>query len=138
MTQGTMELPKNYDFREVESKWKDYWAKNKTYKFDEKSKNQPFIIDTPPPTVSGAAHLGHMFSYSQQDFIARYKRMRGFNVFYPFGTDDNGLPTEKYVEEKYKIDKSKISRKEFRRLCLKESIEVEKEYSNNVFRKLRG
>ncbi len=123
-----MELPKNYDFREVESKWKGYWAKSKTYKFDEKSKNQPFIIDTPPPTVSGAAHLGHMFSYSQQDFIARYKRMQGFNVFYPFGTDDNGLPTERLVEKLKNVKGTRMPRHEFIALCYKTITELKEEF----------
>ena len=67
------------------------------------AKNNPgpsYTIDTPPPTVSGSLHIGHIFSYTQTDIIARYTRMSGYSVFYPFGFDDNGLPTEKYVEKK--------------------------------------
>ncbi len=81
-----------------------------------------FSIDTPPPYVSSAhLHVGHAMSYSQAEFIIRYKRMKGFNIFYPMGFDDNGLPTERYVEKKYKINKSKITRDEFIDLCLKET-----------------
>jgi len=89
-----MELPKRYDPKEAEPRWQKYWEKEKIFRFDPKNKAKIFSIDTPPPTVSGKMHLGHSFSYSQEDFIARYKRMSGNNVFYPFGTDDNGLPTK--------------------------------------------
>ena len=65
-----------------EKKWKDYWYSNDIFKFKMGEKN--YTIDTPPPTVSGKMHVGHAFSYPQQDFIARYKRMKGFNVFYPW------------------------------------------------------
>jgi len=81
-----------------------------------------FSVDTPPPYVSAShLHAGHIMSYSQAEFIVRYKRMQGFNVYYPMGFDDNGLPTERFVEQKYQIDKSKISRSEFIKLCLKET-----------------
>ena len=130
-------MDKTYDAEKIEKKWQDYWEKNKIYKFDPKSKKKIFSIDVPPPYASaGHLHIGHALHYTQFEIIARYKRMQGYNVYFAPCFDDNGLPTEKYVEEKYKIDKSKISRKEFRKLCLKESIEVEREYSNNVFRKL--
>ena len=82
-----------YLAEEIEKKWMARWEKDKTYKFDETNADNIFSIDTPPPTVSGKLHFGHAFSSSQQDFIARYKRMKGFNVLQPFGTDDNGLPT---------------------------------------------
>ena len=62
-----------------------------------------FSIDTPPPTASGSLHMGHVFSYTHTDCIARYKRMAGFNVFYPIGWDDNGLPTEKRVQNYYGV-----------------------------------
>ncbi len=117
-----MNLPKKYDFGESEKKWKSYWEKNKIYKFDPKSKKKIYSVDTPPPYVSAShLHIGHAMHYSQFEFIARYKRMKGFNVFFPMGFDDNGLPTEKFVESKYKIDKSKTTRKEFTKLCLKET-----------------
>jgi len=114
-----MELPKHYDPKEVEPKWQKYWEEKGTYKFDKKSEKTIYSIDTPPPTVSGKMHLGHSFSYSQQDFIARFKRMAGFNVFYPFGTDDNGLPTKLLVEKEKKVKASMMDRKEFVELCLK-------------------
>ncbi len=103
---------------DFENKWKAFWDKEKVYRFDMKSKKKIYSIDTPPPTVSGKMHMGHAFSYSQQDFIARYKRMRGFNVFYPFGTDDNGLPTEKLVEKTKNIKSKQMSRSEFIKICM--------------------
>jgi len=110
----------NIDFKETEKKIKDFWEKNKIYEFDHKKKGKIYSIDTPPPTVSGKMHMGHAFSYSQQDFIARYKRMKGLNVFYPFGTDDNGLPTEKLIENTKKIKSKDMSRSEFIKICLSE------------------
>ena len=82
-----------FNFKKTEEKIKKFWEKERIYKFDPKSKKKIYSIDTPPPTVSGEMHIGHAFSYSQQDFIARFRRMNGENVLYPFGTDDNGLPT---------------------------------------------
>ncbi len=100
----------------------DFWIKEKIYKFDQGKKGKDYIIDTPPPTVSGDMHVGHAFSYSQQDFIARFQRMylsgKG-QVFYPFGTDDNGLPTERLVERLNNIKSNDMSRAEFIELCLK-------------------
>ncbi len=114
-----MELPKKYDPKEEEPKLQERWEKDKIYSFDKKSKAKIYSIDTPPPTVSGKMHLGHAFSYAQQDFIARFHRMKGENVFYPFGTDDNGLPTKLLVEKVKKVKASKMDRKEFVDLCLK-------------------
>ena len=91
-------MANNFDFKKAEEKILKFWEKEKVYKFDTKSKKEIYSIDTPPPTVSGKMHIGHAFSYSQQDFIARFRRMNG-NVFYPFGTDDNGLATERLVEK---------------------------------------
>ena len=104
--------------KEIEKKWREYWEKEGIYKFDQKSNKKIYAVDTPPPTVSGEMHIGHACSYSQQDFIIRYKRMRGFNVFYPFGTDDNGLPTERLVEKKYNIKAKDMPRDEFIKLCI--------------------
>jgi len=106
------------DFKETEEKIRKFWEKEKIYKFDQKSKKKIYSIDTPPPTVSGKMHIGHAFSYSQQDFIARFHRMIGENVFYPFGTDDNGLATERLVEKEKKIHSKSMSRGEFIKLCL--------------------
>lgn len=113
-----MELAEKYDFKECERKWKMLWEDRGTFKFEPQSSKEIFSIDTPPPTISGEMHLGHSFSYSQQDFVARYKRMRGYNLFYPFGTDDNGLPTERLVEKLKKVKGSSMERKEFIKLCL--------------------
>lgn len=80
------------------------WAEQGTYAFDRsKTRDQVYSIDTPPPTVSGSLHVGHVFSYTHTDLIARYKRMRGFEVFYPMGWDDNGLPTERRVQNYYGV-----------------------------------
>lgn len=115
------------DFHEIERKWAVFWEKNGTYDFDEKSKAPAFVIDTPPPTVSGKMHLGHAFSYAQADMVARYQRMTGKNVFYPFGLDDNGLPTERMVEKNLKIRAKDFSRKEFIKMCLEETKKAEAE-----------
>ena len=117
------DFPKNYDYQTVEKKISQYWEDNNIYKFEPSDKDKEvYSVDTPPPYVSSAhLHVGHVMSYSQAEFIIRYKRMKGFKVFYPMGFDDNGLPTERYVEKKYKINKSKITRQEFIDLCLKET-----------------
>src|SRR3989338_3545299 len=104
-------------FHGIEQKWKEYWQKEKIYKFNGDFK-KVYSIDTPPPTVSGKMHIGHAFSYSQQDFIARYQRMKN-GVFYPFGTDDNGLPTERLVERLNGVKSKDMTRAEFIALCLK-------------------
>ncbi len=111
-------MDKNYNFIESESKWNKYWSDKKFYKFDCKSKSKIYSVDTPPPTVSGKMHIGHAFSYSQQDFVIRYHRMKGENVFYPFGTDDNGLPTERLVEKTKGIKAKNMQRDEFIKICI--------------------
>src|SRR3989338_4150537 len=92
-----------YNHQATEAKLKTLWEKNNVYAFEPQSKKPLFSIDTPPPTVSGSLHIGHIFSYTHTDIIARFKRMRGFNIFYPMGFDDNGLPTERFVEKKLGI-----------------------------------
>ncbi|NQV00488.1 MAG: valine--tRNA ligase [Parcubacteria group bacterium] len=117
-----MKLPKKYDHLESEKKWQKLWEDEKIYQFDEKSDKPIYSVDTPPPYVSADhLHQGHIMSYSQAEFIVRYKRMQGFNVYYPMGFDDNGLPTERFVEKKYKVNKKNISRPDFIKLCLKET-----------------
>ena len=117
-----MNFPKRYNPQEAEPRIQQFWDEHQIYRYDSNSDKPCFSVDTPPPYVSSAhLHVGHAMSYSQAEFIVRYKRMRGYNVFYPMGFDDNGLPTERYVERKYKINKSKISRQEFIELCLKET-----------------
>ena len=115
------------DFKAIEAKWQRNWEKNRLYKFDPNAKGSIYSVDTPPPTVSGRMHLGHAFSYTQADFIVRYKRMRGFSIFYPFGWDDNGLATERLVEKNRKIRAKDFTRKEFIRICLEETRKVEEQ-----------
>lgn len=114
----------NLDFASIEEKWKKYWEKEEIYKADFSSKKKPLVIDNPPPTVSGNMHIGHAFQYSQQDFIARFKRMKGEKVIYPFGTDDNGLPTERLIERLKKVKSLEMSRADFIKLCLKTLKEI--------------
>lgn len=109
-------LDKKYIAKEKEEKWRKYWEDEKIYEFIPDNR-EVYSIDTPPPTVSGNIHIGHIFSYSQTEMIARYKRLRGFNVFYPFGFDDNGLPSERLVEKEQSKKASVIGREEFARLC---------------------
>ncbi len=113
-----MDLPKIYDPKEAEPRWQKYWEEKEIFKFDLESKAEIFSIDTPPPTVSGKMHIGHAFSYTQQDFIARFQRMIGKNVFYPFGTDDNGLATERLIEKTKDIKSKDMKRDEFVKICL--------------------
>jgi valyl-tRNA synthetase len=105
------------NLKEIEEECKKLWEKEKVYKFDSKAEREIYSIDTPPPTVSGKMHIGHACSYSQSDFIARYKRMKGYNLFYPFGTDNNGLPTERLVEKSLKIKSKEMPRTEFIKIC---------------------
>jgi len=110
-------MEKQYNAKEVEEKWRKWWEKEKIFKFDIKKKGKIFSIDTPPPYISGRMHIGHAFSYAQQDFIVRFRRMFQ-NVFYPFGTDDNGLPTERFIEKINNIKSKNMSRADFIKLCL--------------------
>lgn len=111
-------LEKKYNSREAEEKWKGFWSKEDIYKFNREDKREIYSIDTPPPTISGSLHMGHIFSYTQAEIIARFQRMQGKNVFYPFGFDDNGLPTERLVEREEGILARDIERSEFIRSCL--------------------
>ncbi|HEX5615939.1 MAG TPA: valine--tRNA ligase [Acidimicrobiia bacterium] len=88
----------------LEDRWSQEWDAAGTYRFDRtKTREEIFAIDTPPPTVSGSLHVGHVFSYTHTDAIARYQRMRGREIFYPMGWDDNGLPTERRVQNYYGV-----------------------------------
>ena len=109
-------LDKKYNAEEKEQKWLNYWRDNKIYKFKENGK-EVYSIDTPPPTVNGKIHIGHIFSYTQTEMLARYKRLRGYNIFYPFGFDDNGLPSERLVEKEQGKRAHEIGREEFSKLC---------------------
>lgn len=123
-------LDKKYDFKTAEKRWQDFWQENGTYKFDKDSKKPIYSIDTPPPTVNGKIHIGHIFSYSQAEFIARFKRMTGHNVFYPFGFDDNGLPTELLVEKERGLKAYTVSREEFSKMCMETVDKYEKDFKD--------
>lgn len=120
-------MDKHYDHTLFEPQAQQLWEKHTTFA----AENNPgplFSIDTPPPTVSGSLHIGHIFSYTQTDIIARHKRMSGYSVFYPFGFDDNGLPTERFVEKKLDIQAHAVGRSEFIKLCLKETKDIGQQF----------
>ncbi|MCW1249991.1 valine--tRNA ligase [Acaricomes phytoseiuli] len=148
------QVPDKPSLEGLESKLSQRWQEEQTYAFDaQTSRDQVFSIDTPPPTASGSLHVGHMFSYTQTDVIARYQRMRGKNVFYPLGWDDNGLPTERRVQNYYGVrcnpaisydpdftppaepaknerDFVQISRRNFIELCEELAVEDEKVFED--------
>ncbi len=99
-----MSVPEKPALEGLEAKWTGWWEESGVYGFDRtRPRDQVFSIDTPPPTVSGSLHVGHVFSYTHTDVIARFQRMRGKAVFYPMGWDDNGLPTERRVQNYYGV-----------------------------------
>ncbi len=98
------DTPKRFDINEREAFWRQRWNQLGIEKRDHGvSREKSFVIDSPPPTVSGSLHVGHVFSYTHQDLLARYKRMTGWNVVYPMGWDDNGLPTERRVQNYFGV-----------------------------------
>ncbi len=146
-------LPKHFNAEEAELRWDRHWEEQEVYRYNpDVPREQTFVVDTPPPTVSGSLHIGHVFSYTHADVIVRYKRMQGFNIFYPMGWDDNGLPTERRVQNFFhvscnpnvpyeeglearqasaKIRKKRakdVSRKNFTELCLQLTEEDEKAF----------
>jgi valyl-tRNA synthetase len=152
ITLDPSKVSSHFDSREAEEKWDARWAEAGTYRFDEKAPGELYVVDTPPPTVSGSLHVGHVFSYTQTDVLARYQRMRGRNVLYPMGWDDNGLPTERRVQNYFhvrcepgvpyepdlrlsmaddaarKAPPRKVSRANFIELCLELTVEDEKAF----------
>ena len=151
MSEPKNELPASYVAAEVELKWATEWEKSGVNRWDPNAaRADSFVIDTPPPTVSGSLHMGHVFSYTQTDVLARFQRMRGKNVFYPMGWDDNGLPTERRVQNLFGIrcdptlpyregmtvaptnkearDFESVSRKNFLEICAMQTLEDEKKY----------
>jgi len=144
-------LPEKPALEGLEAKWTARWQESGTYSFDRtRPRGEVYAIDTPPPTVSGSLHVGHVFSYTHTDVIARFQRMRGKAVFYPMGWDDNGLPTERRVQNFYGVrcdptlpyDPSflppetppkppiPVSRPNFVELCLRLSAEDEKAFED--------
>jgi valyl-tRNA synthetase len=147
----SIRVPEKPALEGLEDKWNARWEADATYRFDRtRSREQIYSIDTPPPTVSGSLHVGHVFSYTHTDVIARYQRMRGKEVFYPMGWDDNGLPTERRVQNFYGVrcDPSlpydpafqppdhpgkhplSISRPNFIELCTRLTLEDEKAFED--------
>lgn len=97
-------LPKHFDSAGTEQRWDERWQQSGLYHYDSsRGRSETFVVDTPPPTVSGSLHVGHVFSYTQPDVVVRYWRMRGKNIFYPMGWDDNGLPTERRVQNYFHV-----------------------------------
>jgi valyl-tRNA synthetase len=126
----------NYTPQIAEPKWQNRWEELGIYKWDSSaSRADTFVIDTPPPTVSGMLHMGHVFSYTQADFIARFQRMIGKTVFYPMGFDDNGLPTERLVEKVKKVRAASMPRAEFIKLCQTVIYSAEEDF-RNLFRSI--
>jgi len=119
-----MKLPKRYNPKEAEPRWQQAWDEMGLYRFDRYADRPIYSIDTPPPTVSGRIHIGHVFSYVQAEVIARFWRMKGHNVYYPFGFDDNGLPSERLVEKEKGVTAKQVGRERFVEMCL----ELTKEY----------
>ena len=135
----------------LEAKWTASWEERGVYRFDRsRSREEVYSIDTPPPTVSGSLHVGHVFSYTHTDVVARFQRMRGREVFYPMGWDDNGLPTERRVQNYFGVrcdpslpydpafqppDKPgkqpvPVSRPNFIELCTRLTVEDEKAFEH--------
>ncbi len=113
-----VKISKEYNAKEVEEKWVEKWSED-LYYFNWNSNRPKFIIDTPPPYPTGSFHIGNALNWCYIDFIARYKRMKGYEVMFPQGWDCHGLPTEVKVEEIYGIRKGDVSREKFRELCVK-------------------
>ncbi|ABV76639.1 valine--tRNA ligase [Rickettsia rickettsii] len=130
------EFPKNYNFTENEKKWQQIWQEKQIYAYNPNvAKEETYVIDTPPPTVSGQLHIGHVYSYTQTDFIVRFQRMMGKNIFYPMGFDDNGLPTERLVEKQKQIKAYNMERSEFIKIC-EEVVESEEEKFRSLFNQI--
>lgn len=125
-------LSSSFNFKAAEEKYKEQWHQLNLYKWQG---SRDFIIDTPPPTISGHLHMGHIFSYCHTDFIARFQRMQGKDVFYPMGFDDNGLPTERLIEKTYKIKASHTPSQDFIKLCEKTSQDSRAEFKD-LFNKI--
>jgi len=124
------EEKQRYNALEREQYWRRFWDKEKIYKFNPNEKKPLYTIDTPPPTISGFLHMGHVFSYTQAEIIARFKRMTGYNVRYPQGFDNNGLPTERLTEKEINRRGQDIGLKKFILSCLKITEKYKKIYEN--------
>jgi len=124
------EEKERYDPLEKEKYWQEFWEKEGVYRFNPEQGGPLYTIDTPPPTISGSLHLGHIFSYIQAEVIARFKRMEGSNIRYPFGLDNNGLPTERLVEKEKGVRGREMERNEFVKTCLEVTEKYKKNYES--------
>jgi valyl-tRNA synthetase len=152
-----MKVPEKASVEGLEAKWGEWWKAAGIYRFDRtKTREEIYAIDTPPPTASGSLHIGHVFSYTHTDVVARFRRMRGKTVFYPMGWDDNGLATERRVQNYFGVrcdpslpydpafdvdtldrpesDLVAVSRPNFIELCQRLTAEDEKAFED-VFRR---
>ncbi|HEU5090865.1 MAG TPA: class I tRNA ligase family protein, partial [Roseiflexaceae bacterium] len=120
-----MTFPQRYRAADHEPHWQAQWARERVYEYAPNDARPTFAIDTPPPTVSGELTIGHVYSYVQAEALIRFWRMQGYNVYYPFGFDDNGLPTERFVERQRGIRARDAGRAAFIAACLDVSREVE-------------
>ncbi len=119
-----MRLPKNYDHAAHDPKWQRFWEEHGIYRYDREDTKKPvYSIDTPPPYVSGEFHMGNALNWAYFDFVARYKRMRGFNVHFPQGWDCHGLPTEVRAEKTYNIRKNDVPVEKFREICVQLTVD---------------
>jgi valyl-tRNA synthetase len=128
-------LPDRYNFREAEPRLARFWSDTNLFAFAADGSGPIYTIDTPPLTVSGELHIGHCYSYTQTDVIARFHRMRGERVFYPMGFDDNGLPTERFVEKSIKRKATEMEREEFLARC-QELIQQTEDRFEAIWRRL--
>jgi valyl-tRNA synthetase len=123
-----------YDPDTVEAEWQDQWVREDTYAYDGEAvdPNTVFSIDSPPPTVSGSLHWGHVYGFTLQDFVARFNRMRGQDVFFPFGYDDNGIASERLTEDELDVRHQEYDRREFQRMCREVCQEYEAEFTEKM------
>ena len=138
--QSTEESPANqsdeglsgeYDPRAVEPEWQDRWVAEDTYAYGGEADTR-YTIDTPPPTVSGDLHMGHLYGLTLMDFVARFQRMHGGDVYFPFGYDDNGIASERLTERELGINHSDYTRREFQEKCRTVCREYEDSFTQDV------
>ncbi|WP_435073792.1 valine--tRNA ligase [Halorubrum sp. HHNYT27] len=124
-----------YDPETVEPRWQRRWVDEETYAYpddDPVDPNTVFSIDTPPPTVSGSLHMGHLYGFTLQDFVARFERMNGGETFFPFGYDDNGIASERLTEDELDIRHQEFERREFQAKCREVCAQYEEQFTENV------
>ncbi len=128
-------LEGGYDPEAVESKWQRRWVDEETYAYEGNAETDPntvYAIDTPPPTVSGSLHMGHLYGHTLQDFAARFQRMADGDVLFPFGYDDNGIASERLTEKELDIRHQEYERREFQNLCREVCQDYEAEFTEKM------